>query len=212
MKHSTSQTLYTYWNDVRGERIAPRRFEIEPSRIAGILPQTFILERINSDSFRFRLAGTGICEQFGREFRDTNFLEGWSAADRLTIARNLAVVTQQGAVGVFVVEASSHPRRKAMFEILVLPLTHTREAIDRFLGSISPIETPDWLGTEVFGTKRLISQELIWPNGRPQSVIDKLRRQVPFLPHVRGARIVRSDRRQFRVYDGGLSKPDSDKI
>jgi hypothetical protein len=32
-------------------------------------------------------------------------------------------------------------------------------------------------------------------------------RQAPFKPHIRKSRIVRSDRRQFRVYDGGLNDP-----
>ena len=36
--------------------------------------------------------------------------------------------------------------------------------------------------------------------------------QSPFQAHIRNARIVRSERRQFRVYDGGLSKNPTDKI
>ena len=58
--------------------------------------------------------------------------------------------------------------------------------------------------------KRLVAHELIWPDGRPHSVVDKVDRQVPFLPHIRTARIVRADRRQFRVYDGGLTKTEGD--
>ncbi|MEO1694679.1 MAG: PAS domain-containing protein, partial [Pseudomonadota bacterium] len=47
MKHSTSHSLYAYWNEVRDGRPAPRRFEIEPSRIAHILSETLILERVD---------------------------------------------------------------------------------------------------------------------------------------------------------------------
>ena len=47
MQQRTNQILFAYWNDVRGERLAPRRFEIEPARIATILPETFILERLD---------------------------------------------------------------------------------------------------------------------------------------------------------------------
>ena len=78
MKQKTSQILYAYWNGVRGERMAPRRFEIEPARIATILPETFILERLDTDTFVYRLAGTRMCEQFGCEFRGANFLDGWN--------------------------------------------------------------------------------------------------------------------------------------
>ena len=37
MKQTTIQTLYAYWDGVRAGRIAPRRLEIEPARIAAIL-------------------------------------------------------------------------------------------------------------------------------------------------------------------------------
>ncbi len=86
MKERTSQHLFAYWNTVRGDRVAPRRFEIEPSRIAGVLPETFILEREARGDYRFRLAGTRICEQFGREFRGANLLDLFAADDRETIA------------------------------------------------------------------------------------------------------------------------------
>ena len=65
MREAISQTLYGYWNDIRAGRLAPKRFEIEPSQIAGMLPDTFILERIDNETSRFRLAGTRICEAFG---------------------------------------------------------------------------------------------------------------------------------------------------
>ena len=53
---------------------------------------------------------------------------------------------------------------------------------------------------------------IVWPDGEPDGrpLGDMLHRQVPFLPHVRKARIVRSERRQFRVYDGGLTKADEE--
>ena len=99
MRSKTGQILYAYWNEVRGDRLAPRRFEIEPSRIAPILSETFILERLDADTYRFRLAGTRIGEDFGFEFRGTNFLDGWMADDRITLIRHLQSLTVQGGVG-----------------------------------------------------------------------------------------------------------------
>lgn len=208
MKQKITQTLYTYWNEVRQDRMAPRRFEIEPSQIASILPNTFILERIDSETFRYRLAGTAICDSFRQEFRDSNFLDGWAEDDRVAIERMLAAVTQQGGVGLIDIEAAAAQNRTVAFEAVMLPLVHTRDSVDRVLGALSPVNPPDWLGSEPLIAKCIRNIEIVWPNGRPQSVIDAQHRQVPFLPHVRKARIVRSDRRQFRVYDGGLSKRD----
>ncbi len=207
MNHKTNHALFAYWDGVRGARLAPRRFEIEPSQIVAILPYTFILERIDSETFRYRLAGTALCEAFGQEYRDTNFLAGWAPDEAGTIERLLAVITQHGAVGILAIEASASGRPPVAFEVLILPLQHTHDTIDRILGAICPIDAPDWLGAEPLTTRRLVTSDIHWPAGAPPVIHDTLPRQVPFLPHVRKARIVRSDRRQFRVYDGGLTKP-----
>jgi len=79
---SSLQTLYSYWNEVRRGRIAPQRLEIEPSRIAAILSETFMLEVLKPDTYPYRLAGTRLCEMFGSELRGKNFLDGWSEEDR----------------------------------------------------------------------------------------------------------------------------------
>lgn len=209
MKQKITQTLFNYWNDVRQDRVAPRRFEIEPAQIASILPHTFILER-RDGVYRFRLAGTAVCDAFGQEFRETDFLDGWAEDDKISLERLLTVVTQQGGVGILEIEAATQNKRTVSFEAIILPLIHTRDAIDRLLGAISPITPPDWLGYEPLTSRRLVTTKIVWPNGKPQSVLEMMHRQAPFLPHVRKARIVRSERRQFRVYDGGRTDSPKD--
>jgi len=66
MQQPTSLQLYAYWDRVRNGRFAPRWFEVEPAKIAALLPETFIAESAGLLGCRFRLAGTKICEQFGR--------------------------------------------------------------------------------------------------------------------------------------------------
>lgn len=209
MKQTTTKTLYGYWDATRGSRLAPRRFEIEPARIADILSDTLILERGDDLGFRFRLAGTRICDTFGQELRGTTFTDGWSAEDRSTLQRHLAVISREAAVGVFQFEAETAAGRTACFELLLLPLMHTRETVDRILGSIVAIDRPDWLGHEPLVARWLLSSEIVWPKGRePVPENSPKRTQAPFMAHVHEARIVRADRRQFRVYEGGLSKSD----
>ncbi|MFM2421595.1 MAG: hypothetical protein RL291_125 [Pseudomonadota bacterium] len=212
MRQKTTQILYAYWNEVRGDRLAPKRFDIEPGRIANILSETFILERAPDGDYPFRLAGTRICEVFGTEFRGLNFLDAWAVDDRLTLERQLQTAAQQGGVVVFAFEAlGQDPARSAAFEGILLPLTHQNGGVLRFLGSLSPLLSPPWLGVERLKAWRLIDHELIWPDGRPHAVADKMRQES--LAEVRrgqnvvalsGARIVRGERRAFRVLEGGL--------
>jgi hypothetical protein len=212
LKHKTSETLFSYWDKVRGNRTTPRRFEIEPGKIAAILPSTFILERIDAEAYRFRLAGTHVCELFGSELRGTNFLDGWSPSDRVALIRHFAAISKQGAVETIHMEAAPVARASSTFEVLLLPLRHTGEDIDRVLGSFTALEAPHWLRELPLSSKRIIAHELMWPaGGPPYAQEEQPRGEVPAMLPARHARVVRSERRQFRVFEGGLGRDNADE-
>lgn len=212
MRTPVNRILFAYWNEVRAGRLAPKRFEIEPSRIAGILPDTFILEQQDNESVPFRLAGTRITETFAREFRGENIFNLFNDCDRLTIQRQISVIARQGAVGTFLLSIDPESSDQAQVEMTIMPLIHTRDKVDRFVGAISPLDGFDGSAQQPVCTARLIHHELIWPDGRAHSMIDAANRQTPFQSHIREARIVRYDRRQFRVYEGGLSARNRDGV
>jgi hypothetical protein len=205
MKERTSQLLYGYWNEVRGERVAPRRFDIEPSHITGLLPDTFILERVSRQDFLFRLAGTRVCEHFGRELRGSNMLALFDQADREALERILESTCREGAVGTAIVEVEDRFDRRARLEMLLLPLVHSGVEISRVLGSFAVSGSPAWLGQEPIVGQRLKHFNLIWPDGRPHTLIAKSDRCAPFLSESKHVRVVRSNHRSFRVYEGGLA-------
>lgn len=213
LKHKTSETLFAYWDKVRDGRATPRRFDIDPGKIAGILPSTFILERLDADTFRYRLAGTLVCDIFGLELRGSNFLAGWSNHDKMALTRHLSALNKQGAVEVIHMEAAPIARPSTQFEVVLLPLKHSGETIDRVLGSLSALDAPHWLGELPLSCKRIISHELIWPAGiaHPHREEEPPPPSVPVLKTNGHTRVVRSDRRQFRVFEGGLGRGDLDK-
>lgn len=206
MKHKTSEKLYRYWNHVRGERSAPNRFEIEPSKIAGILPTTFILERLSAEVYRFRLAGTRMCEIFGKELRGTDFLETWPSDDRLLLIRNLSILTNQAATALIRFQATARGEQPIELELLLLPLFHTQKKIDRIVGCCSPLEVPGWLGDKPLLSKRLMANQLVWPNCNPQTSMSGMPADSPVDASDGNARIVRLAQRQFVVFEGGLSR------
>ncbi|MBY0226996.1 MAG: PAS domain-containing protein [Hyphomicrobium sp.] len=209
MRHKASQHLYDYWNRLRGSRLAPRRFEIEPASIGDALPDTFILERRDAGTFPYRLAGTRLCERFKKEFRGHDFLASWNAQDISTLRSRLNAISAHGGVILLLANTETASGKSLQVEILILPLVHGHVCADRFLGVVSPLTAPSWLGLEPLEAMHLATDEIIWPDGHAQASVagtdDIDDRQSPFVERIRQSRIVRSDRRQFRVFDGGLN-------
>lgn len=193
---TTSRQLYAYWDRVRNGRVAPRRFEIEPAKIATLLPETFIAECEGELAYRFRLAGTKICEQFGRELRGADLLSLWEAKDRDAFASLLRTVITDAAIGQVSFHAYSDANRQAEFELVVMPLIHTGAAINRLLGAITAIEPPFWLGTTALVRQEVISLQVLWPDGAPRAASS----QAPS-PRSAGRGTAR---KRFRVYEGGV--------
>ncbi len=207
MKHKTSTLLYQYWNELRGGRKAPSRFEVEPVNIGIILSQTFILEYVDAQTIRFRLAGTKICEQFGHEFRGINFLDLWTDTDRIGFQRQFANINAHAAIGLSTITGTITNGSTAQFEVLILPLTHNGSQITRFLGAISVADAPAWLNHEQIVSQSVTRQDLIWPDGRsdemPKTEIFKSQGPANNPQH---GRVVSFNRRKFRVYEGGLAE------
>lgn len=203
MQNTTSQVLYQYWNDVRGARLAPRRFEIEPARFSAILAETFMIECDADQGHRFRLAGTRVGEKLGFELRGRDFTDLLAAEDHADIQPLLDSITSRGAVGLIDIDMPAASGRTARFEVIVLPLVHTQERITRLLGAISTCHHEPWLGQEPLLPGRITASETIWPDGRPHAVATRMGPLNPFRSDFARSRIVRNKRRTFRVFDGG---------
>jgi hypothetical protein len=218
LRHPHSQILFDYWNGVRGSRPAPRRFEIEPGRLGPALPDTFILERSFGNALTFRLAGTKVCQNLGLDPRGRQFIDGWDEADVLKLKQHLQSVLEVSAVLTLSFEAEMASGKKVEYEVLLLPLVHTANTIDRILGSISRLDEGVTSARDTVARRKLLSCLIIWPTGTPTSDITQevgpaeSDNQLPFNPHIRNARVVRHNRRQFRVYDGGLAKTTTEKF
>lgn len=211
MRLGQSKTLFAYWDGIRAGRVAPTRFEIEPSGLSEILPDTFILESDQSRLFRYRLAGTRVCDRLGTEFRGTDFMTSWGRYDRVCLARAFDSVVKDGAVLCAQLDATFENGSREAFEMVILPLVHTNNRIDRFLGALSSDVPFDPFRAKGRPSLQLSHTDLHVPE-RAELVQTM---QAPpeagvFDPLVRTARIVRHERRAFRVYDGGLADRPKD--
>lgn len=149
MKHPTSRQLHAYWDQLRGERAAPERSEIEPGEIRNLLADSFILE---TDPARrtsaVRLAGTRLCALFGRELRGSTFLDLWGGSHGFGDPWRLVEPVACDTAGVVAGLTGFTARDESLdLELLLLPLRHRGKTQSRILGSLSPHCIPNWLGS-----------------------------------------------------------------
>ncbi|MDJ1159391.1 PAS domain-containing protein [Chelatococcus sp. SYSU_G07232] len=166
MKHATTRILFSYWDKLRGERMAPERGEIEPGAIRHVLADTFILEVAAHGTVTFRLAGTRLCALFGSELKYRRLASLWGGADQLEIARLVNVVLDESAGVVGGVTGTTVGGETIELELLLLPLRHHGKSHARVLGALSPQVVPTWLGFDRIGMLSTTSQRIIWPAGR----------------------------------------------
>jgi hypothetical protein len=119
---SRHRDLFAYWNTVRGNRPMPTRADIDPIDIVPILPFVGIVERRESGYF-WRLVGTAIVENFGRDPTGLRYGEGFSPASFIaeTVATFDAALDQKTAFFDECVYGASYGAQHAVSR-LVCPL------------------------------------------------------------------------------------------
>ncbi len=176
MRHAQSRALHTYWQALRLGSAAPRRGDIAPQDIAGLLGHVFILRRIDTQHHVFRLAGTYLCQLYQREFRDQNFLSLWRGHD-VTHIQTLLESTLAGASPSSVVaRATSMEMHQLPVEISFFPLRGPEGLIDRVLGLYQPLDD-----IEIFRGRPAIRTSLreIRPPAMPAHLLPASRADAP---------------------------------
>lgn len=204
MRQKTSIEIFNYWDRIRGSADAPLRNAIEPSAIRHILPQLFILELTPSGETRFRLAGTMVCNLFGRELREHDFAALWTAgqlADVANIARGVMIHSVPTLLNATGYNAAG---RSLALEILLLPVRSAEDRCDRLLGCFVPSASAAWIGAEplealVLDRSRLMQEWSIFNTEAP------LDARIPKSVYVGGETVLGGVVRRvlhLRIFDG----------
>lgn len=153
MKHPSNRDLFDYWNERRGERLAPERADIEPSAIRKVLGDTFVLDVGGSGNHLFRIAGTRLCALFGRELKGESFVRLWQRSGQSAIRELIAVVAEEkaGVVASVTGATSDDTLLPVHLELLLLPLSYQSRGEARVMGALAPMAAPYWLGAKAIG-------------------------------------------------------------
>ena len=139
MFHSNTERLIEYWRAQKIGAANPLRSAIDPTEIATLLPQVFVLGRLGPGRCVFRLAGGLLTDLHRRDLRQQDWLSLWDGGDRMNLATALETARRRAEPIVITAEGAAASGRKAVFEIVVAPLRGDGDAPDRFLGLYQPV-------------------------------------------------------------------------
>ncbi|MDF9819601.1 hypothetical protein M2308_002378 [Rhizobium leguminosarum] len=145
MRVQTTIEIFDYWNRIRGAADAPLKSQVEPSAVPHLLQSLFILETRDAGNIGFRLAGTRICDLFGRDLRGERFSSLWGNGQHADIERTAMGVMDHAMPALFNATGYSTIGHQASFEIIMMPLRSPHGACDRLLGAIAPTAAASWL-------------------------------------------------------------------
>ena len=132
-----SKAAYDYWNAARNGRPLPSRREIDPAQLRTVLPHIMVLQRVFPSDVIFRLAGTAICQAFGRELRDHSVLSLWDGRHRGLIASALSSSLERGSPLLLQFRAHALGQPPLNGEWLMLPLLDDRGHASNILASFA---------------------------------------------------------------------------
>lgn len=138
MRQTAAKSIFSYWQSITGDAIAPARIAIQPRALKSHLPDLFILERLDRAVFAFRLAGTRLCARYGRELRDHDFVRLWPSAQQGFVLEALHRCLQTPQPVKMTGFASTLDGAAVAIEILLLPLADADGQVTRILGAMLP--------------------------------------------------------------------------
>ena len=164
IEHAGTKAVFDYWNAIRNGSPAAPREAVDPCALRSHLPQIFILQKHDDQHITFRLAGTGMCAIFGREFRDQNFFSMFTGDCEEKARAMAAHIIGDYRVGLMSTIGYTIDRREAAFEVIMLPLMDQQGDVCRVLGSLFVTQGQTLMRQKVFVRQRINTVKLINPD------------------------------------------------
>ncbi len=126
-----------YWEALRGNRLMPRRSDIDPRGIESALEFAFILERVAVGVGRLRIAGGHLRDLMGMEVRGMPITAFFGTQSRPRVAEALEEVFQMpGQTTLHLSAPAAYGRPALTGQMLLLPLKSDLGDVSRVLGCL----------------------------------------------------------------------------
>jgi len=136
MKHPILVDMLDYWEGLRNGRIAPMRSEIDPRAIENGLEHSFILERVQKNQVRFRIAGMGLADLMGMEVRGMPVPALFAPESRDAVVILLDRIFETPEIVELHLQAARPGGETQTAQMLLLPLQDDQGEVTRILGCL----------------------------------------------------------------------------
>lgn len=192
--HPGTRLLFRYWETVRSEKAAPRRQDLDLRQIKSLLPNLVIIEkRLDTGAYKWRLAGTDVCQLFGREITATDALFLGDDFEKSTVKRMYDSVRTRLQPCLLRYRLITEHQSVIGVEQLGLPLLNATESQAFVFGGIFPFHEPARQGHKSITGFELTSARTIWTEHLPgDKLLEKLNNSTPVQG---GLRLIHGGRR-----------------
>jgi hypothetical protein len=192
--HPSSRTLFRFWETMRGDRSAPDRSDLDLKQLRDLVPWLFIAEyAAKTRMFRWRLAGTGICELHRRELTGANMLAGWDSFEADVISRFLSSTLHTFQPSVLRMRFRTDHAATIGVEMPAFPIIAADGATTHLFGGVFPFSDSYASHYNHIESREITAAHSVWTEYLPSSINQQDQ-------GLRGAH-----RRPFRLIKGGVA-------
>ena len=166
--HPASRSLFRFWDAIRAERSAPSRSELDLGKIRTLIPSLFIAEyATTARMYRWRLAGTAICELYCRELTGTDMLAGWDGFETDIITRYLNATMNNRQPSVLRFRLQTDRQQMIGAELMAFPLLAADGITTHIFGGLFPFRETWSLGYTEITHFELSAARSVWTENLP---------------------------------------------
>lgn len=192
--HPSSRALFRFWEQMRAENSAPRRDELDLTRVKRLVPHLLIAayDRANG-TYRYRLAGTGVCEIFRREVTGQDMLADWDSFETNVAIRFLSGVVHNQQPCLIRFRMLTDLGQTIGAELVGLPILAMDGAIHVF-GGLFPFRDVNTLGYSRITNIELSGARSIWTEHLPGDALAAQSGDIGLSAPYRGLRVIAGGR------------------
>lgn len=190
--HPSSRMLFRFWETMRAERSAPTRAELDLKFIRPLVSQLYISEYAPQlRKFKWRLAGTGLCELYRCELTGGDMLADWDSFETDVIGRYLRGTMEHHQPSVFRTRFTTDRDQTVGAEMVALPLLSADGSATHIFGGVFPFREIWSLGYGAITRMELTGARSIWTENIPVPLPDAI---APPIRRNRGFRVIAGGR------------------